>query len=137
MNKYVKDFLLRGLAFGGFGPIVGAIILFVISKSMDKSFSGTEVLMIVVSTYLLAFIQAGASVFNQIEKWSIPKSVGCHLGSIYIAYLGCYLINSWIPFNWSVVIIFTAIFIASYFAIWFIVYFIVKMTTKEMNKKLG
>ncbi len=136
MKKYVIEFLKRGLVFGGFGPIIMGIVFYVISLSNNISFSGGEVLLAIISTYLLAFIQAGASVFNQIESWSILKSLTFHLASIYLAYLSCYLINSWIPFHWFVVLIFTLVFLVTYFIIWFVVYFIVRKTTKNLNEKL-
>lgn len=138
MNKYLKDFLLRGMMFGGFGPIILGIIYFILSKTINEfSLDGSEVLLGIVSTYLLAFVHAGASVFNQIEHWSVPKSLFCHFSSLYAVYVFFYIVNSWIPFEWGVIGIFTAIFIVTYFIIWFTVYFIVKSTEKKLNSVLG
>lgn len=137
MNKYVKNFLHRGLIFGGFGPIIVGIIYMVIEKTTaDFSLTGKEMFLAIISVYLLAFVQAGASVFNQIEEWPLPKSLLCHLTTLYIAYVTCYLLNTWIPFKTEIVLIFTAIFLAGYFLIWGIVYFSVKATSKRFNKKL-
>lgn len=137
MNKHVKEFLLRGMAFGGFGPIIAGIVFFIISLC-DNSFqiSGGQILLAIVSTYVLAFVQAGASVFNQIESWPIAKSLLIHLLTIYVAYIGCYLINSWIPFDWIVILIFTIVFVVTYLLIWLIVYLVVKNTSKRFNEKL-
>ena len=138
MNKNLKEFLHRGLIFGGFGPIVLGIIFFILSKTIDDfSLDGSEVLLGIISTYLLAFVQAGVSVFNQIEHWSVPKSLLCHFGSLYAVYVFFYVVNSWIPFEWGVIGIFTAIFVVTYFIIWFTVYFIVKSTKKKLNSALG
>ena len=136
MNKYLKEFLKRGLMFGGFGPIVLGIIYFLVSLGNEVVLSGSEVLIAIVSIYLLAFIQAGSTVFTLIENWSIFKSLSIHMGTLYLAYLSCYLVNIWIPFNWIVVLVFTAIFVLLFLIIWFTVYFIVKTTTKELNAKL-
>lgn len=137
MNKYLKEFLHRGLIFSGLGPVVLGIVFLVISKTLDDfSLSGTEVFFGIVSTYLLAFIQAGASVFNQIEHWPITKSLFCHFGLLYAAYSLCYIFNSWIPFEWGVIAIFTAVFVVVYFVIWLTVYFIVKATSKKLNATL-
>ena len=137
MNKYLKQFFLRGLMFGGFGPIIAGIIYFCISLSIDNfALTGLEVLLGIISTYILAFVHAGVSVFNQIENWPIAKSLLLHMGTLYIAYILCYLVNSWIPFEPTVLLIFTGIFIAAYLIIWAIVYFSVKATTKKFNKKL-
>lgn len=137
MKKYVKEFLKRGLIFAGFGPIVIGIVYWILSVCINVTFSGYEIFMGIISTYLIAFIQAGASVFNQIESWSVTKSIAFHLASIYIAYLGFYLLNSWIPFEWTVVLIFTASFLLIYFVIWFTVYFISRKFTKELNNKIA
>lgn len=137
MNKYLKTFLHRGLIFGGFGPIVLGVVYFILSKTLnDFSLDGSEVLLGIVSTYLLAFVQASVTVFNQIEHWSVPKSLFCHFGLLYIVYVFFYISNSWIPFEWGVIGIFTAIFAVIYFVIWFTVYFTVKATRKKLNSAL-
>lgn len=138
MNKYLKEFLHRGLMFSGFGPIILAIIYFILSKSInDFSLSGKEILLGTVSVYLLAFLQAGATVFNQIEHWPITKSLLCHFSTLYVAYVLCYVLNSWIPFIPQMLIIFTVVFILIYFIIWITVYLSVKAFSKKVNKKLG
>lgn len=138
MKKYVKNFLLRGMLFGGFGPIIAGIVYLILSFTINGfSLSGSEVFIAIISTYLLAFVQAGASVFNQIESWGIAKSLLCHLSTIYIAYTLCYIINSWIPFDWIVLLIFTLIFLVTYLVIWLIVYLCVKATSKKFNKSLN
>lgn len=137
MNKYLKEFLLRGMMFGGFGPIILGIIYFILSKTItDFSLSGFEVLLGIISTYFLAFVQAGATVFNQIEHWPITKSLFYHFSLLYAVYVICYISNSWIPFEWGVIGIFTAIFAVLYFIIWFTVYFIAKATGKKLNSVL-
>lgn len=138
MNRYIKEFFHRGLIFGGFGPIIMGIIYAILQKTVpDFSLSGSEVCLAIISIYILAFIQAGASVFNQIEHWPITKSLFFHFGSLYLAYVICYLLNSWIPFKSEVVIIFTAVFIGIYFAVWLTVYFSVKTAEKRLNRKLS
>ncbi len=137
MNKYVKEFLHRGLIFAGFGPIVVGIVFMVLQYTVEGfSLSGTQVLLAIISTYLLAFIQAGVTVFNQIEHWSTVKSLLCHFGSLYAAYSVCYVANSWIPFEPMVLVIFTAIFAVLFFVIWTVVYLSVRAASKKFNKRL-
>lgn len=137
MNRYLKDFLHRGLIFGGFGPIVVAIVFMCISLA-DEGFSLTanQILLATVSSYLLAFIQAGVTVFNQIEHWSTVKSLLCHFVTLYAAYSVCYVVNSWIPFEPMVLVIFSAVFVLLFFIIWGIVYFSVRLTSKRFNSQL-
>lgn len=137
MNRYLKEFLKRGLIFGGFGPIIAGIIYIIIDKTVvDFSLGGTEVFIAILSTYLLSFVHAGASVFNQIEHWTVPKSMLFHFTSLYISYTLCYLINSWIEFKLSVLGIFTGIFVAIYFVVWAVVVITLKITSGRLNRKL-
>ena len=137
MNKYVKNFLQRGFAFGGFGPVILGIIYAIIEKTTpDFSITGTEICFGIISTYILAFVQAGVTVFNQIEHWSLPKSLFFHFISLFAAYSLCYVANSWIPFEPKVLLIFSLIFIAVYFAVWITVFICTKVLSKKLNKKL-
>ena len=137
MKNYMKEFFHRGLMFGGFGPIVAGIVYAILERTVSNfSLSGTQVLLAIASTYMIAFVQAGASVFNQIEEWPLPKSLLCHFLSLYAVYVIGYLINTWIPFQAEVVLIFTGIFVAVYFAVWVTVYLIVKATSRQLNEKL-
>ena len=138
MTRYVKSFFHRGMLFGGFGPVVAGIVYAILERTVaDFSLSGSQVLLAIVSTYLLAFVQAGTSVFNQIDEWPLPKSLLCHFLSLYAMYVLTYLVNTWIPFQAEVVLIFTAIFAAGYFVIWGIVYLTVRATSRRLNQKLG
>ena len=137
MNKYVKQFFHRGLVFGGFGPIILGIIYLILSKVIENfTISGSEAALAIISIYILAFVHAGASVFNQIDHWSIGKSLFCHLSTLYVAYSLCYVVNTWIPFEPKILLLFTAIFMATYFVVWGIVYLSVKFTSKNFNAKL-
>lgn len=136
-TRPVRDFFLRGLLFGGFGPVIAGIVYLILHFILkDLALTGLQVFTVIVSTYLLAFIHAGASVFNQIESWPIAKSTLCHFGLLYIAYVLCYVINSWIPFEPAVLGIFTAIFAAGYAAVWLIVYISIRVTVKQLNRSL-
>ena len=137
MNKYLKEFLHRGLMFGGFGPIVLAIVYCFLEHSIPNlSVTGTNAALAIISVYLIAFVQAGATVFNQIEHWPVMKGLLFHFLSLYAVYVLCYLINSWIPFKAEIIVIFTAIFVAVYAAIWIIVYLSTKGVSKKFNSNL-
>ena len=138
MNKHVKDYLQRGLTFGGFGPIVAGIVFWILHLTgVDVRLNGTEVFIAIISTYVLAFVQAGSSVFNQVEGWPIAKSLAIHFACLYVVYVACYLVNRWIPFAWEVIAIFTGIFISTYLVVWLTVYLIVRNVSKKLNKNIG
>lgn len=136
-TRPVRDFFFRGLMFGGFGPVIAGIVYLILHLTLeDLTLTGLQVFTVIVSTYLLAFVHAGASVFNQIESWPLAKSTLCHFGLLYIAYILCYVINSWIPFEPLVLGIFTAIFAVGYAVIWLAVYVSIRMTVKRLNRSL-
>ena len=123
--------------FGGFGPIVGGIVFAILGATIeDFHIEGWQILLAIVSTYLLAFVQAGATVFNQIESWNIGKSLAFHFISIYLAYSIAYVVNTWIPFEPIVLVIFTALFVVTYAVIWLSVFLAIKATEKKLNKSL-
>ena len=137
MKQNLFKFIHRGAIFGGFGPIIIGIVYLILSFTLDDfSVTGTEIFTAILSTYLLAFVHAGASVFNEIERWSVGRSVLYHFSVLYVAYSICYLINSWIPFDITVFLIFTGIFIVSYLIVWLTVYIIVKRTGRRLNDSL-
>lgn len=137
MNEYVRKFLHRGLIFGGFGPIIVGIVFAILEATLDNfSLSGYQILTAVVSTYLLAFLQAGVSVFNQIESWPLPKSLACHFLTLYFAYVITYAVNTWISFEPIAILIFTGVFAVGYALVWIIVVVSIKSTERILNKKL-
>ena len=137
MNKYLKSFLHRGLIFSGFGPIIIGIIYLILQNTVEGfSLSGGEVFLAIVSTYLLAFVHAGASVFTGIEEWGLAKSFACHFGVLYATYSVCYLANDWIPRSIVGFAVFTGIFAAVYLLVWAIVVICIKAASREFNKRL-
>ena len=138
MNKYLKEFIHRGLIFSGFGPVIIGIVYAILDGTIDGfHVSGSQILLAIVSSYVLAFVQAGASVFNQIEEWSVAKSTAYHFATLYLVYVLCYVINTWLPLKAEIIIIFTAVFIVGYFVIWISVVTSLRLVSKKMNQKLN
>ncbi len=137
MNKYVKEFLHRGLIFSGLGPVVLGIIYIILHASGVKIELGAwDVFKAIVSTYIMAFVHAGASVFPTIDHWSKVKAAFFQGISIYTVYLVGYLINSWIPFSFLAIGLYTGCFVLGFATIWIVFYVTAKKATKRMNEKL-
>lgn len=137
MNRYVKEYLHRGLIFGGFGPIIAGIVILILDKTGTyTSVSGSDMFLAIVSTYICAFVHAGSSVFPSIEHWSKIKAMFWQFTSIYVVYLSVYQINGWMPLKASVIAIFTVCFLGGFLIIWAIVLASVNAATKRMNEKL-
>ena len=137
MNKHIRSFLQRGMCFGGFGPIVASVVFYILSLTVEGfSITAGQVFLAVASTYILAFLHAGSSVFHEIDSWPLTKSTFFHLGTLYVAYLLCYIVNSWIPFEPIVILIFTAVFVVFYFIIFITVTLSVNALARKINKRL-
>lgn len=138
MNKYVKSYLLRGLIFAGFGPIILAIIYLILEWSGVKvELSVYQICSAIITTYVIAFVHAGSSIFPQIEKWSPFKSAFFQGISLYTVYTAGYLINNWIPLKPIVILIYSLTFVVAFIIIWIIIYLVSKKTAKKMNNKLN
>lgn len=133
----VKEFFLRGFVFGGCGPLVLGIVYLCLHRALeDFSLTGSQVFWGILSTYLLAFIHAGSGVFHKIESWSPGRSCLCQLSLLYIAYILCYVLNDWIPFEPMAIGIFTTIFVVGYGVICLVVYLSVHTAAKRLNRSL-
>lgn len=133
----VRDFFLRGLIFGGCGPLVlGIVYLFLHTSLENLTLTGAEVFWGILSTYLLAFIHAGSGVFHKIESWSPCKSCLCQMSLLYASYVLCYVLNRWLPFEPIAIAVFTAIFVVGYGVICLVVYLCVHAAAKRLNRSL-
>ena len=133
----VKEFFLRGLIFGGAGPLVLGIVYLCLHRALgDFSLSGFEVFLGILSTYILAFIHAGSGVFHKIESWSPSKSCLCQMSLLYTSYVLCYMLNDWLPFEPLAIGVFTAIFVVGYGVICLTVYLSIKAYAKRLNRAL-
>lgn len=136
-KSYVKEYFLRGFMFAGLGPIVAGIVHLILEMNNTKiELNGYQVFSAIVTTYIIAFVHAGTSVFPRIESWSIAKQMFFQFVSIYLVYTIGYLINSWIPFKLEIILIYTGCFVFGFLLIWLIAYLSVRATTKKMNEKL-
>ena len=138
MNKYVKMFLKRGIAFGGLGPVVAAIIyVFVGYATKDNLITTNQYFLSIISTYILAFTVAGCSMLYNIEHWSFLKASLIHFTLLYLSYLLVYIANGWFPFTWIGFTVFTLIFIIGYLIIWLSIYLSIKAQAKKLNDKIS
>jgi len=59
-----------------------------------------------------------------------------HGGVLYFGYLGTYLLNDWLEWGITPILVFSGIFVLGYFAIWAIIYIMMKRKTEKINKIL-
>lgn len=137
MKKRVQKFCFRGLIFGGFGPLVYALVMLILQLSgMDVMADGVMIFKAVISTYLMAFVISGASIIWEEERLGLPVCILIHGLLVYFSYLITYLTNGWIKTDWKALGVFSSVFVIGYLLIWLMIYLIEKNKVKKFNYKL-
>ena len=137
MRKFIVEFLRRGIIACGFGPIILAIVYLILQQTADvHTLTVNEACIGIFSLTALAFIAGGMNVIYQIERLPLMVAILIHGGVLYISYLGTYLLNGWLEWGVTPILVFSGIFVVGYFAIWTIIYSIIKKNTDEINEML-
>ena len=137
MNKTAKDFLRRGVAACGLGPIVLAVLYLILQHNgAVESLTINEVCVGIFSLSALAFIAGGMNVIYQIEQLPLMIAILIHGGVLYVSYLGTYLLNDWLEWGTTPILAFTGIFVIGYLLIWVIIYSVTKNRTDRINEVL-
>lgn len=135
MKKFIPEFLKRGFMAAGGGPLILAIIYYIVGKTGEAEFfCYQEVSTGIISITIMAFIAGGMTAIYQNEKLPVSLSALIHAGVLYLDYLFMYLLNDWIPRNPTAIGIFTAVFAAGFVLVWLIIYLTTKNQTKDLNK---
>ena len=134
MNKILKEFLRRGVAACGLGPVVLAgLYLILQSNGAMESLAVNEVCIGIFSLTALAFIAGGMNAIYQLERLPLMGAISIHGGVLYVSYLATYLVNDWLDWGYVPVLVFTGIFVVGYLLIWAVIYSIIKRNTAKIN----
>ena len=137
MKKFVLEFVRRGLIATGLGPIVLAIVYLILKQSAAiDTLTVNQVCIGIFSLSALAFIAGGMNAIYQVERMPLMTAILIHGGTLYIGYLGTYLLNDWLDFGIIPIIVFTAIFVVGYIVIWAIICSIIRRNTAKLNEML-
>ncbi len=137
MKKTVKEFLRRGIAACGLGPIVLAILYMILQyNGVMESLTVNEVCIGILSLSALAFIAGGMNVIYQIEQLPLMAAISIHGGVLYVSYLITYLVNDWLDWGTAPFLVFTGIFVIGYLLIWAVIHSIIKRNTEKLNESL-
>lgn len=137
MKRHILDFIRRGLAACGFGPIVLAVLYLILQQQgIVENLTVNEVCIGIFSLFALAFIAGGMNFIYQIEQLPLMVAILIHGGILYISYLGTYLLNGWLEWGGIPILVFTGIFVVGYLVIWAVIYSIIKKNTDRINEVL-
>lgn len=137
MKKNIMEFMRRGCCACGFGPVVLAVLYWILYRQgIVETLSVPEVCLGVLSLTVLAFIAGGLNFLYQMEKLPLAVAILIHGSVLYISYLATYLVNGWLGMGWIPVLAFTGIFVVGYLGIWAVIYTVTRRNTSKVNAML-
>lgn len=137
MKKHFKEFLKRGLIASIGGPIILAVVYYILSiQNVVTTISATKIATEILTVSVMAFIASGISVVYNIEKLPLFSATFIHGTALYFDYILIYLLNGWLKNQIIPILIFTGIFILGYIIIWVIIYFNIKNNVNKLNKQI-
>ena len=137
MKKHIVEFLRRGFAACGLGPVILAILYLILYHSGDlQILTVPQVCVGIFSLSALAFVAGGMNFLYQIERLPLMVAILIHGSVLYVSYLGTYLVNGWLEWDTTPILVFSGIFVLGYLAIWAIIYSVIKMNTNKINAVL-
>ena len=138
MKKFILEFVRRGLMVAGCGPLVLAVIYYILEATgIAQSIAPSEAAKGIISLTLMAFLAAGITSVYTIDRLAPAPAALIHGAVLYAGYLMMYLVNDWIPKNSLAIGVFTAIFFAGYAVIWLVIWLVVRKRTESINRKLN
>lgn len=137
VKKHIWEFIRRGFAAFGFGPLVLAVIyLFLQQQGLVQDLTVNEVCLGILTLSALAFVAGGMNAIYQIEQLPLMVAILIHGGVLYLCYLLTYLINGWLEWGTGPILVFSGIFAVGYLVIWAIIYSVIRRHTARLNEKL-
>ena len=137
MKKLILEFLRRGFAACGMGPMVLAVFYLILQRNgAIEILTGNEVCAGIGSLSALAFLAGGMNVIYQVERMPLMAAILIHGGVLYISYLVTYLVNGWLEWGITPILVFPGIFALGYLVIWGIIYSIIRKNTDRLNEGL-
>ena len=137
MKRIIREFFRRGSISCGIGPLVlaGFYQIMLLTGNLDV-LSVQEVCIGIVSLSALAFIAGGMNAVYQIERLPLMAAISIHGAVLYCSYLVTYLINGWLEWGTTPVLVFSGIFVVGYLVIWVVIYSVIKRNTDQVNAVL-
>ena len=137
MKKILLEFLRRGLAACGLGPIVLAIFYLILQhQGTVQHLTVNQVCTGIFSLSALAFTAGGMNVVYQIERLPLMAAITIHGSVLYFSYLATYLVNNWLEWGTAPILVFSGIFIFGYLLIWAIINLVIRRNTRRVNEAL-
>ncbi len=137
MKKHILEFVRRGLVACGFGPLILAVLYLILQHHAGlETLTIRQVCLGIFSLTALAFVAGGMNVLYQIERLPLAVAILIHGGVLYGSYLGTYLLNGWLEWGITPILVFSGIFIFGYLAVWAVICCVTRRNTARLNAML-
>jgi len=137
MKKLVLEFFRRGFIACGLGPLVLAVLYLILQHQAGlETLTVDQVCLGIFSLSALAFIAGAMNVVYQIERLPLMAAILIHGGVLYLSYLATYLLNDWLDWGVTPLLVFSGVFILGYLAIWAVIYTVTRRHTARLNEML-
>lgn len=137
MKKIILEFIRRGFMACGFGPIILAILYLILQhEAAIETLTVEQVCLGIFSLSALAFIAGGMNAIYQVERLPLMVAILIHGSVLYISYLITYLLNDWLEWGATPILVFSGIFVLGYLSVWAVIYSIIKRNTSKLNEML-
>ena len=137
MKKNLFEFIRRGLSACGFGPLILAVVYRILQlQGIVQTLTVDQVCVGIFSITALAFVAGGMNFLYQIERRPLMVAILIHGSVLYVSYLGTYLVNGWLEWGTTPILVFSGIFVLGYLTIWAIIYSVIKTNTNKINAVL-
>ena len=137
MKKLALEFLRRGLAACGLGPLILAVLYLVLyHRAGLETLTVHQVCTGIFSLSALAFVAGGMNAVYQIERLPLMAAILIHGGVLYLGYLLTYLFNGWLERGTTPILVFSGIFVIGYVIIWCVIHAIIRRKTQRINEIL-
>jgi len=137
MKKLLIEFFRRGFIACGIGPVVLAIVYLILQRQCNvQTLTVFQVCTGIISLTTLAFIAGGMNVIYQIEHLPLMVAILIHGCVLYFSYLVTYLVNGWLKWGITPILVFSGIFVVGYLAVWAVIFSMTKRKTAKLNEIL-
>ena len=137
MKQHVLEFLRRGIAACGLGPLVLAVLYLVLQHHADvQTLTVNQVCIGIFSLSALAFIAGGMNGIYQIERLPLMVAILIHGSVLYLSYLLTYLLNGWLEWGMAPILVFSGIFVLGYLVLRALIYSVIRKKTTKLNEIL-
>ncbi len=138
MKNYILSFLKRGLIASVGGPIILAVIYFILGqKGVIETLTVGTVVKGIFTSVLLAFIAGGISMIYTVDKLQVAQAALIQSAVFYFDCIIIYLWNGWLPATAKAIAFFTVTFFVGFFLIWTVIYLIIRHRISKLNKQLN